>query len=76
MNLFFRGTGKQRPNFRETGEQRRYWGTGNIRKQYFDFWKTREQANLFQGNKATGTPGMTSLFNKININRKLKNYNC
>ena len=38
---------------RESGEQRQYWGTGNIRKQIFDFWG---QANLFQGNKGTGTP--------------------
>ena len=41
---------------RGTGEQRQYWGTGNIRKQIFDFWGTEEQANLFQGNKGTGTP--------------------
>ena len=41
---------------RGTGEQRQYWGTGNIRKQVFDFWGTGEQANLFQGNKGTGTP--------------------
>ena len=39
-----------------TGEQRQYWGTGNIRKQIFDFRGTGEQANLFQGNKGTGTP--------------------
>ena len=31
-------------------------GTGNIRKQIFDFfWGTGEQANLLQGNKGTGT---------------------
>ena len=41
---------------RGTGEQRQYWGTGNIRKQIFDFGGTGEQANLFQGNKGTGTP--------------------
>ena len=41
---------------RGTGEQRQYWGTGNIRKQIFDFWGTGEQANLFQGNKGTGIP--------------------
>ena len=41
---------------RGTGEQRQYWGTGNIRKQIFDFLGTGEQANLFQGNKGTGTP--------------------
>ena len=41
---------------RGTEEQRQYRGTGNIRKQSFDFWGTGEQANLFQGNKGTGTP--------------------
>ena len=41
---------------RGTGEQRQYWGTGNIRKQIFYFWGTGEQANLFQGNKGTGIP--------------------
>ena len=41
---------------RGTGEQRKYWGTGNIRKQIFNFWGTGEQTNLFQGNKETGTP--------------------
>ena len=41
---------------RGTGEQRQYWGTGNIRKQIFDFWGTGEQANLFQGDKGAGTP--------------------
>ena len=25
---------------RGIGEQRQYWGTGNIRKQIFDFWGT------------------------------------
>ena len=46
---------------RGTGEQRQYWGTGNIRKQFFDFGGTGEQANLFQGNKGTGThPGRAS----------------
>ena len=39
-----------------TGEQRQYWGTGNIRKQIFDFWGTGEQANLFQGNKEQVPP--------------------
>ena len=39
---------------RGTGEQRQYWGTGNIRKQFFYFWGTKAQANLFQGNKGIG----------------------
>ena len=54
LHLFI--SGEQRPNFEGTGEQRQYWGTENIRKQIFDFWGTGEQANLFQGNKGTGTP--------------------
>ena len=41
---------------RGTGDKRQYWETGNIRKQIFDFLGTGEQANLFQGNKGTGTP--------------------
>ena len=41
--------------WRGTGEQRHYWRTGNI-KQIFDFGGTGEQANLFQGNKGTGSP--------------------
>ena len=54
QGIYFRGTGEQRPNFE--GGQRQYWGTGNIRKQIFDFWGTGEQSNLFQGNKGAGTP--------------------
>ena len=54
--IYFRGTGEQGQILRGTGEQRQYWGTGNIRKPIFDFWGTGELANLFQGNKGTGTP--------------------
>ena len=52
---------------RGTGEPRQYWGTGNIRKQIFDFGGTGEQANLFQGNKGIGTlpPGRASKISKI-----------
>ena len=51
-DINFRGT--RAKFFRETGKQRQYWGTGL--KQIFDFWETGEQANLFHGNKETGTP--------------------
>ena len=37
-------------------QQRQYLGTGSIRKQIFYCLGTVEQANLFQGNKETGTP--------------------
>ena len=40
----------------EQGNKDNSGGTGNSRKQIFDFWGTGEQANLFQGNKGTGTP--------------------
>ena len=33
-----------------------YWGTGNIRKQVFDFWGAGEQANLFQGTNEQAPP--------------------
>ena len=55
--LFISGVqGNKGQILRGTGKQRQYWGTGNIRKQFFDFWETGEQVNLFQGNKGTGTP--------------------
>ena len=49
------------------GEQRQYWGTGNIRKQIFDLGGTGEQANLFQGDKGTGTspPGWASILQEL-----------
>ena len=59
--------------FRGTEEQRQYWGTGNIRKHIFHFGVTREQANLFQGNRyPTGKASFfcTSL-HKIFHNTKL-----
>ena len=31
--IYFIATGEQMPIFRCTGEQRQYWGTGNIRRQ-------------------------------------------
>ena len=31
-------------------------GNREYKKTIFDFWGTGEQANLFQGNKGTGTP--------------------
>ena len=55
--IYIMGTWEQSPNFEGN---RQYYGTGNIRKQIFDFWGTREQANLFQWNKGTGTPGRAS----------------
>ena len=36
---------------RGTGEQEQYWGTGNIRKQIFDFWGTGERPVYFMGRR-------------------------
>ena len=36
---------------RGTGEQRQYWGTGNIRKQIFDFGGTSRFISGEQGNR-------------------------
>ena len=50
--IYFRGTEDERPNFE--GEQRQYWGTGNIRKQ-----NLREQRNkpiYFRGTRKHVTP--------------------
>ena len=52
--------------FRGTGEQRQYWKTGNIRKQFFDFWDTWEQANLFLGNKEIGIPWEDPIIHVMN----------
>ena len=63
--ISFRGTGDQRPNFEGNGEKRQYWGTGNIRKQIFDFWRTGEQANLFQGTREQVPPSPWEGLNSI-----------
>ena len=60
---------------RGTGEQRHYWGTGNIRKQIFEFWGTGDQANLFQGNKGTGTPPWEGLIYTGLIKTEIGNWN-
>ena len=57
----FWGTGEKGHLFKGNkgqfgGEQRQYWGTGNIRKQVFDFGGAGEQANLFQGTKEQVPP--------------------
>ena len=39
-----------------TGEQRQFWGTGNVENQDFDFGKQGKCPFFFQGNKGTGTP--------------------
>ena len=45
-----REQGKKGLKMRGIGEQKQFWGTGNIGSQNFDF---KEQDSLFQGNKGT-----------------------
>ena len=47
---------------RGTGEQRQYWGTGNIRKQIFDFWEQGNKPIYFRGTREQVPPGRASLF--------------
>ena len=48
-DIYFRGTGNKSQILRGTGEQRQNRETGNIRKQFFYFWGTREQLPLWEG---------------------------
>ena len=66
-----KGKGNKDELFRETGEQRQYSGTGNIRIQSFDFWGTGERTNLFQGNEGTDTP-WESLIHSLFVSLLLK----
>ena len=50
------GSGVRGVIHQATAPQMHYLGSGKIRKQIFDFWRTGEQAILFLGNKRTGTP--------------------
>ena len=60
---------------RGTGEQRQYWGTGNIRKQIFNFWGTGEQANSFQGNRyPPPPPGRASVFIGVIFRSVVENF--
>ena len=43
---------------KKTGEQRQFWGTGNIENQAFDFGN-KGKCLFFLGNKGTGTPSPT-----------------
>ena len=54
--IYFRGTKKQVPKMRGTGEQRQIWGTKNIRKSRFWSWEILEQGDIFQRNKGTSFP--------------------
>ena len=72
-HLFQGNRGTKAKFWRETGEQRQYWGTGNIRKQIFDFLGTGEQANLFQGKREKVPPweGFNRYWNFMHLS-----FNC
>ena len=47
--------GNKSKKLKGTGDQRQFWGTGNIENQDFDFGEQGKMP-IFQGNKGTGTP--------------------
>ena len=52
--IYFRGTGEQRPNFegnRGTGEQRQYWGTGNIENKFLILGEQGNKPVYFSGTR-------------------------
>ena len=57
--IYFKRTGKQRPNFEGNSGTKTKSGNREHKKSFFiHFGGTGEQAHLFQGNKGTGTqPG-------------------
>ena len=54
--FYFRGTGKQRPNFEGNRGTKTIFGNRENKKTNFRFWGKGEQDNLFQGNKGTPPP--------------------
>ena len=52
--IYFIGTGNQKPNFE--GNKDNIGDQFTLANDIFRFVETGEQANLFQGNKGTGTP--------------------
>ena len=54
--IYFREQGNKSQILRGTGEERQYWGTGNIENKFSIFLETGEQAILFQGNKEQVPP--------------------
>ena len=54
---FFSGEqGNKGQILRGTGDQRQYWGAGNIRKQISIFGEQGNKSIYFSGNKGAGTP--------------------
>ena len=53
--------GNKGQNLRETGEQKQYWGTGNIRKQIFDFGEQGNMPIYFRGTQEQVPPRASHL---------------
>ena len=47
---------------RGTGEQRQYWGTGNIIKQIFDFGEQEKKPIYFRGTREQVPPGRVKVY--------------
>ena len=52
----FQGNREQRPNFEGNRGKRQYWGTGNIRKQIFDFGEQGNKPIYFRGTREQVPP--------------------
>ena len=46
---------------RGTGEQRQYWGTGNIRNKFSIFWEQGNKPIYFRGTREQVPPGRASV---------------
>ena len=62
-----------------TGEQRHYWATENIRKQFFDFWGTSQFISGERGNRYHSPPppllgGLQYLWTYSATNKDLTQY--
>ena len=57
--IYVRGQENRSLKLTGTGEERQFWGTGNIEIQDFDFGEQGKMPICFQGNKGTGAPSPT-----------------
>ena len=64
--IYFRGTRNKSLKLKGTGEQRQFWGTGNIEIRIL-ILGNKEKCRFFQGNKRTGNTHWKGLVNKFVI---------
>ena len=54
--IYFRGTGEQMPILRGTGEQRQYWGTGNMENKFSILGEQVNKPIYFRGTREQSPP--------------------